>query len=391
MLAGRRVLVVTDATSDGGCGRHLGYLIDVLAANRAAVTLASFDPRADWSGLPPVRVERFDAGVAPETLIDALQRPPPGFAALLDAAAWDLVAVSDSCCFANLGPRAEIAARRLPMLCIEHNAAPELRRAMSDRQAERLATIYAASAAVVAVSAFTAAALEREFGCPAARLRVVGNPVRPEFFAPRDAAARAAARAGLGVAADRRLVLTVGHVVDYKGIGVLFDFLAACAPELRARRLRFAWVGEGDRREAACAAAVRLGLDDLAIFPGWRGDIAALLDGADLLLHPALVEAFGIGVAEAMAKGVPVVAFAVGGVPEVVGASGVLLPPPGGAAEETRRSLLGGIDAAIAGMPTLAAAGRARAAATFGFDRFAAAMTEVFAAVLRPAVSSPPR
>ena len=57
----------------------------------------------------------------------------------------------------------------------------------------------------------------------------------------------------------------------------------------------------------------------------------ALLDAADLLLHSSSTEAFPTALVEAMAASVPIVATAVGGIPEIVaaGETGVLVEPPG--------------------------------------------------------------
>lgn len=71
-----------------------------------------------------------------------------------------------------------------------------------------------------------------------------------------------------------------------------------------------------------------------ALFPGsveWRGrlpaeGVAALLAGAALYLWPGCGEAFGLAYLEAQAAGLPVVAFATAGVPEVVGEGGLLVP-----------------------------------------------------------------
>ena len=123
--------------------------------------------------------------------------------------------------------------------------------------------------------------------------------------------------------------------------------------------------------EAVRAAARRHGVADLVTFPGWRGDVERLLDAADALFHPALTEAFGLGVAEAMARGVPVAAFAIGGVPEVLGGAGILVRPDAGA-EDTRSGFLSALATLLADPETYAARGRARAGENFGFARFEA-------------------
>jgi glycosyltransferase involved in cell wall biosynthesis len=56
-------------------------------------------------------------------------------------------------------------------------------------------------------------------------------------------------------------------------------------------------------------------------------DIVSLLDCADMLVHPALFEGMPLVVLEAMARGVPVIASAVSGIPEAVGDTGILIDP----------------------------------------------------------------
>ena len=66
------------------------------------------------------------------------------------------------------------------------------------------------------------------------------------------------------------------------------------------------------------------------IFAGYRTDVAAVLDAADVLVHPSRDDAFPTALLEAMAAGVPSVATAVGGIPEAVaeGETGFLIPAP---------------------------------------------------------------
>lgn len=116
-------------------------------------------------------------------------------------------------------------------------------------------------------------------------------------------------------------------------------------------RLRIA--GDGSVRRDLEHAAHKLGIADATSFLGYRSDVPELSDNASILLAPTPNEALGLGVLEAMAGGLPVIASASGGHLETVGsADGAAMFPPGDvdgaarllrelAADETRRVAYG--------------------------------------------------
>jgi glycosyltransferase involved in cell wall biosynthesis len=126
---------------------------------------------------------------------------------------------------------------------------------------------------------------------------------------------------------------------------VLVGAVARLEPEKGHRHLIEAWprvvegapdtwlviVGEGSEREAlqAQAAALPAPARNRIAFTGRRDDISAVTGDLDIAVLPSLREAQGISILEAMAHRRPVVASAVGGIPEVVtnGLDGVLVPP----------------------------------------------------------------
>ena len=88
-------------------------------------------------------------------------------------------------------------------------------------------------------------------------------------------------------------------------------------------------VGEGTQRESLEAQVAAFGLESSVIFTGRRDDVPAVTAALDVAVLPSYREAQGLSILEAMALSRPVVASAVGGIPEMIdhGRTGLLVPP----------------------------------------------------------------
>ena len=130
--------------------------------------------------------------------------------------------------------------------------------------------------------------------------------------------------------------------------------------------MRVVLVGDGPEREAVAARARELGVGDAVCMLGRRDDFAGLLGHADGFVLPSESEGFGVAALEAMAAGVPVFGYRVGGLPEVVvEGTGTLMPC--GDLDALAAAVVAGVrDRSIRDAMGLAA--RARAEVRFGRD-----------------------
>ncbi len=163
-------------------------------------------------------------------------------------------------------------------------------------------------------------------GVPAGRVVVIRNAVRAERFAGISLAGHARLQ-DFFPEPRRRIVGAAGRLSPEKG----FDLLVRAAqPLVRADpSLGFILFGDGPLRGKLAGRIAAAGLDRQFILAGFRADLDALLPFLDLLVLPSYTEGLPNVVLEASAAGVPVVATAVGGTPEVVedGVTGYLVPP----------------------------------------------------------------
>lgn len=160
------------------------------------------------------------------------------------------------------------------------------------------------------------------------RVSVIPLGVDLGQFQPRD---RAAARAGLGLPADGRVLLAVGRIEPLKG----FDILIRALPQVTASDDVLLRIVGGDELAAAEFARLRAVADEVGVadrvdFVGAvpHEALAAHYNAADLVVVPSFYESFGLVALEAMASGVPVVASRVGGLTTTIadGRTGYLVP-----------------------------------------------------------------
>jgi glycosyltransferase involved in cell wall biosynthesis len=182
--------------------------------------------------------------------------------------------------------------------------------------------IYRRARRVIAVSSSIRGRLIGRDRVPPEKISVIPNAVIPAPDTSLDAS---------GTLPDEwygePLIGTVARLQPEKGVA---NFLKAAArASVSCPSARFLVVGDGPLREELLRLADRLGLRERVRFLGHRADARALIGLLDVIVVPSLTEGTPLIVLEAMAAGVPLVASAVGGVPDQVrhGKEGLLIPP----------------------------------------------------------------
>lgn len=170
--------------------------------------------------------------------------------------------------------------------------------------------------AVICNSARTAADVRRCYGIEDARLHVVYYGVDGDQFGPLTGGEREAARAALGLDGSAPLAVFIGALGDRrKGFDVLFDaWQRLCADA--DWDVNLVVVGVGAEVAAWETRAAAAGLGRRIVFLRFRGDVPRVLAAADVLVHPARYEAYGLGVHEAVCRGLPAIVSASAGVAE---------------------------------------------------------------------------
>ncbi|MCW5851003.1 MAG: glycosyltransferase [Anaerolineae bacterium] len=325
------IALYTDCSGIYGAEQWNHTLLMALARDGYRVT--AIQPRAAHHLVDAQR----QAGIAHVWLADDnlydLSRPARALTdpleprAILSRLRPDLLLFSDGAPMSSLAAKEVALALNLPYVIVVH-CATEVWASQYAPYVARLPRVYRHAQAVVSVSQANLALLHDRFGLPPDQGQVILNGRPSPFFAPPDPAARLRLRGAWRIPADALVVCTVGSLERRKGYHYLLQAMRRLGQSAVWPRLYFVWVGRGSQEGQLRAAVDRLGLQGRVRFLGERPDVVDILDAADIFVLPSEYEGMPLSVMEAMARGKPVIATAVSGIPEELGDTGRLLPNP---------------------------------------------------------------
>jgi glycosyltransferase involved in cell wall biosynthesis len=308
-------LLVADSLDVGGAERHVVELAAALAAcgwfpSIACSVVGALEPLARSAGVP----------VHPLLTTRAKRRVSLPYswrlARLVKREGFDLVHAHMYA--SSMAAALATTVCNVPLIVTEHSQAGW--RSPQARCCSRF--MYSRAARVVAVSASIRQRLLADDHLAPDRVVTIVNacPTLPD-------PAPQLSRADLGVPATGPLVGVVARLQPEKGVE---HFVQAAALLARHRlETHFLVVGDGPLKDELLALAARLGIQDRIQFLGFRLHAGTLVRLLDVVVMPSLTEGTPLVVLEAMSAGKPIVASAVGGIPEQIrhGAEGLLVPP----------------------------------------------------------------
>ncbi|MDQ7904125.1 glycosyltransferase family 4 protein [Phytohabitans sp. ZYX-F-186] len=372
-MAGRpRILLYTSVDAVGGAEVALGNLVGGLGGAYDVHVAGTDEPVVRWVAGHRPGVPYHVTGGGPLAHARLLRRVRPDLVQANLEVPWAAPTMLGTA-LALRGPRVvavqHMAARTVDLPLLLRTRALALRLdanvAVSADGARRVENFYALGRDSVHVI---------HNGVP-----VPGQPVASGGHVPGRPIARGGRVPGpgtpVGRAAGEIVVGCVGRLDAVKGQDVLIDAL----PRLPGVRVRL--VGSGAREAALRSQAARLGVADRVELTGWTDRVADQLHDMDVYCQPSRYETLGLALIEAMGAGLPCVASATGGVPELLdaGRCGRLVPAGDAAA---LAEAIGRLATDPAARQALGRQARERTLAAFTAERMAARYESLWAHVL---------
>jgi glycosyltransferase involved in cell wall biosynthesis len=191
---------------------------------------------------------------------------------------------------------------------------------------------YTLAEAFVAVSQENLDLLHNLFNLPEKMGQVIHYGRPASFFAPPNLETRQRLRQAMKIPENAVVCFTSARLAPVKGYDVQLEAIAQLKDLPVWKDLHFVWAGsapKGENIQFQLEQRIHeLGVADRIHFLGERQDIPDLLEASDIYILSSRAEGMPLAIMEAMAKGLPVIASAVSGIPEELDNTGKLLPNP---------------------------------------------------------------
>jgi glycosyltransferase involved in cell wall biosynthesis len=315
-----RIVQVIDTLSTGGAQALLLTFAREMQARGLALMVISLDVVGD----SPVEAQLRRLGVRLEYAPGKRLIDLPRLLRLVQLLrAWHTDGVHTHLTYANILGCLSGWLAGLPVVATIHSEAPDPGRANHARYLIETWALRRFASQVIAVGPRVEAGQRLRLGT--GKVTAIPNAISiPPILS---AAERAELRSEILGEAEGPLLIAVGRLSPEKGYPDLLEAFACLHRDFPSARLIIA--GDGVLKETLQASIQSFGLEGSASLLGWRSDVPRLLSASDLFVSASHWEGLPIAVLEAMGCALPVVATAVGDLPDTVSPETGLLVPPG--------------------------------------------------------------
>lgn len=239
----------------------------------------------------------------------------------------DFIIFSDCCPLSNFAAKQVAIELEIPYIAVIGFVAAYLANRFATFLDE-LARQYTQAKAVIAVSNDNLTLLHELFRLPKDKGRVIyyGRPA--EYFSTSILPVRQNLRQEFNIPLNAVVCFTSARLELVKGYQYQLEAIKHLKQNEVWHKLYFVWAGAGSLEMQLKETIEQLGVGNKVKLLGQRWDITDWLDASDIFILPSELEGMPLCIMEAMAKGLPVIASAVSGIPEELGDTGKLLPSP---------------------------------------------------------------